>query len=362
MLFRRNPPRGDTPTPEALAQRIDQLAALDGALRSAVRSLLVLLKGFSLDLEELKSSDFRQQIDEMGELVATADGAPALDKSLKKTVPEFQAYVNRQSAYLVEREAELRNVIQLLSNAMTLLNRENASYHQQILDQGHNFERIIGLDDLRKIKESLAREVQQLTTMVETKRRAEQNHFAKLSGEVKELREELKKSQNEGRRDALTGVYNRRALDEYLQSLVDLYQIRRNTFAVLIFDIDNFKLVNDRHGHLVGDQVIQAMAGACLQVLRDEDFVARYGGEEFVAVMPGATRRIAERRAENLRKAVAGTRFALPAGSRESYLQVTISAGVSEYRVGETAKGLLERADQALYLAKQGGKNRVATH
>lgn len=245
---------------------------------------------------------------------------------------------------------------------MTLLNRENAAYHQQILDQGHNFERIIALDDLRKIKESIAREVQQLTTMLETRRRAEQNHFAKLSGEVKELREELKKSQNEGRRDALTGVYNRRALDEFLQALVDQNQIRRTPFAVVIFDIDNFKLVNDYHGHLVGDQVIQAMAGACLEVLREEDFVARYGGEEFVAVMPGASRKTAARRAESLRKTVAGTRFALPAGSRDDYLQVTISAGVSEYRVGETATGLLERADRALYLAKQDGKNRVVTN
>lgn len=345
-----------------MAERIEQLDALDRSLRSVTRALLVLLKGFSLDLEELQAGGFRQQVDAMGEFMATADRAPAIDQSLKKNIPALESFAKRQSAYLIERESELRNVIQLLCNAMTLLNRENAAYHQQILDQGHNFERIIALDDLRKIKESIAREVQQLTTMVETRRRAEQNHFAKLSGEVKELREELKKSQNEGRRDALTGVYNRRALDEFLQALVDQNQIRRTPFAVVIFDIDNFKLVNDYHGHLVGDQVIQAMAGACLEVLREEDFVARYGGEEFVAVMPGASRKTAARRAESLRKTVAGTRFALPAGSRDDYLQVTISAGVSEYRVGETATGLLERADRALYLAKQDGKNRVVTN
>ena len=360
MFFRSKRPEGEPRTPAELARRVETLESLDQALRHAVRSLLVLLKGFSLETEELKTEAFRRELDELGEQIAEIDGAPTLERLLKKRMGGFQSFVEQQSTYLSERESELRNVITLLSNAMALLNRENAAYHQQILDQSHNFERIIGLDDLRKIKSSLAQEVQQLTRMVENKRQAEQAHFNSLSGQVRELREELKKTQDENRRDALTGIYNRRALDEFLQSMIDQNQIRRQSFSVLMLDIDNFKMVNDAHGHLVGDQVIQAMANACIDVLRNEDFVARFGGEEFVAIMPGASRRNAEKRASSLCRAVAGTRFSLPAEDREDYLQLTVSIGVTEHRSGDTSKSILERADQALYLAKQGGKNQVA--
>lgn len=361
MFFAKKRPEGEPLSRIELVEKIDQFQALDQALRGAVRSLLVLLKRFSLDLEELQTREFRQDVDEFSEQIIELKKAQTLEKALKKRLLRFQDFVDQQSTYLTERDTELRNVVTLLSNAMGLLNRENAAYHQQILDQSHNFERIIGLDDLRKIKSSLTQEVRNLTTMVENKRRAEQQQLSSLSGQVKELREELKKSHDENRRDALTGIFNRRALDEFLQALVDQNQIRRQKFSVVMLDIDNFKSVNDCHGHLIGDQVLQALASACLDVLRSEDFVCRFGGEEFVAVMPGASRRAAERRAGHLCRAVAGTRFALPVEDRQDHLELTVSIGVTEYRAGDTSKTLLERADQALYQAKQGGKNRVST-
>ena len=361
MIFGRKKSSGGDADPAELQRQISNLGETEAACRAAIRTLLVLLKEFALDLEELKSQEFREQVGALENRVTELDNGSQLKREMGKRAPRFQAFIQRQNHYLTERESELRNVITLLSNAMALLNRENAAYHQKILDQGQNFERIIGLDDLRRIKTSLAEEVRQLKTMVEQKKRAEQQQLHSLTGEVKELREDLDRTRNENRRDPLTAIYNRRALDEYLQGLIDQNQIKRKRFAVLLLDIDDFKAVNDTHGHLVGDQVLRAMAGACTDTLREDDFIARYGGEEFVAVMPGASLRAAHKRANGLCKAVAGTRFSLPADDHEEYLQLTISVGVTEFQSGDTMTSLLERADQALYQAKHNGKNQVSS-
>ena len=361
MFFRRKRAPGSTPDPAELQRRIETLNETDAACRAAIRTLLVLLKQFALDIEELKSDDFRQEVSALEGEVAGFEKGCQLQRNMGKCAPRFQAFVKRQNTYLTEREAELRNVITLLSNAMALLNRENTAYHQKTLDQGQNFERIIGLDDLRKIKSSLAQEVQQLKNMVRNKQRAEQDQLSSLSGQVEVLREELDRTRQENRRDSLTGVFNRRALDEYLQALIDQNQIRRKRFSLLMLDIDNFKRVNDTHGHLIGDEVLRAMASACADILREADFVARYGGEEFVAIMPGASLRAAHKRANGLREAVAWTRFSLPNGEGEDYIHLTISIGVAEFQSGDTMTSLLERADQALYHAKQNGKNQVVS-
>lgn len=359
-MFFRNKREASEPSDAAeLARRISAADELQAACRNAIETLLVLLKKFAVDSEELNSNEFRNKVTVFADQLRGLDDAIKLQRATEKHARQFDAYIDNQNTYLLERESELRNVITLLSNAMALLNRENTAYHQKILDQSANFERIIALDDLRKIKTSLAEEVRQLTTMVEQKKQAESQQITALSGQVSALRQELEKTQDETRRDPLTGVYNRRALDEFLTALIDDNRLRRKSFSVLMLDIDNFKAVNDHHGHLIGDQVIGAMAGACVDVLREDDFVARFGGEEFVAVMPGASRRAAANRADKLRSAIANTRFSLADDDREEYLNVTVSIGVTEFTKGDTRADLIERADRALYQAKENGKDQV---
>ncbi|HMA98376.1 MAG TPA: diguanylate cyclase [Wenzhouxiangella sp.] len=359
MFFRSKQASDEPKNPTELKKQLAETEELRSACETAIQTLLVLLKNFAVDLEELKSTEFRNEVTAFGDELPKLDNAKQVERATSKRAKQFDVYIQRQNTYLLERESELRNVITLLSNAMALLNRENTSYHQKILDQGSNFERIIALDDLRKIKSSIAEEVRQLTTMVEQKKEAESQQLNTLSGQVETLRDELEKTRDETRRDPLTGIFNRRALDDYLTSLIDDNRLRRKSFSLMMLDIDNFKAVNDGHGHLVGDQVIAAMASACVDTLREDDFVARFGGEEFLGVMPGASRRAATKRAENLCKAVANTRFSLPAEDREDYLQLTVSIGVTEFRAGDTRADIIERADQALYQAKENGKNQV---
>ena len=155
--------------------------------------------------------------------------------------------------------------------------------------------------------------------------------------------------------DGLTGVYNRRYLDSHLAQFMTKDAGAGKPSSVLMLDIDHFKSVNDRFGHPVGDEVLKEVARRIRDRLRPSDTIARYGGEEFVVVMPEESTPIAGQVAERLRILIAERPVACAAGE----VPVTISIGVARQRPGDTPGALIERADRALYEAKNGGRNRV---
>jgi diguanylate cyclase (GGDEF)-like protein len=155
--------------------------------------------------------------------------------------------------------------------------------------------------------------------------------------------------------DKLTGLLNRTAFDPLFAELVQEASRRQQPLALLLLDIDFFKAVNDTHGHALGDQVIQHVAGRLQRAIRSCDRMFRWGGEEFLILMPGCGAAQALVRGEALRQALRSEPFPLPALPAAP----TISCGVTSYRPGETDQELLLRADLALYQAKHEGRDRV---
>jgi diguanylate cyclase (GGDEF)-like protein len=157
--------------------------------------------------------------------------------------------------------------------------------------------------------------------------------------------------------DPLTGLANRRRFAEALH-LESRRSTRKGTpFGVLLLDVDHFKQVNDRHGHPAGDAVLKALASRVQGQLRDTDLLARHGGEEFVVLLPETDLPQTLRVAERVRRAVAGT--PMPAGAQAIPVTVSLGAAVHPGGAGATAEALLAMADQALYRAKAGGRDRV---
>jgi diguanylate cyclase len=154
----------------------------------------------------------------------------------------------------------------------------------------------------------------------------------------------------EVRTDPLTGVNNRRGLDDALQGQLALLSRYNAVFSLLMFDIDHFKEVNDRQGHLHGDHVLQDMARVFDELVRETDIVGRYGGEEFVVIMPHTDLTGACLFGERLRAQVAAR------------LAITISGGITMAQESDTAETIVARADTALYAAKSAGRNRVFYH
>lgn len=157
-------------------------------------------------------------------------------------------------------------------------------------------------------------------------------------------------------RDALTGVFNRGELERQLKELFEEYQESPSdrVFSVMFLDLDHFKSINDRLGHDVGDRVLIDVARLIEDETYSGEIVGRYGGEEFVMVCPETDYDAALERAERLRRVLMQTQFA-----GRSDLRVTASLGVAQIEPGDTIETLLKRADEALYAAKDGGRNRT---
>jgi two-component system cell cycle response regulator len=158
--------------------------------------------------------------------------------------------------------------------------------------------------------------------------------------------------------DGLTGLHNRRYLDNHLKLLIDRATARGRALSVCITDIDRFKLVNDTYGHDAGDVVLREFASRVRSAVRGADLACRYGGEEFVLVMPDTTPEMAAGVAERLRAIVESEPFQIP--GTDVALSVTASLGIAAMLPsGDTPDALLKRADNALYEAKRSGRNRV---
>ena len=174
------------------------------------------------------------------------------------------------------------------------------------------------------------------------------------------LQESYRRSLSLALTDPLTGLYNRRYLDAHLDELIGRVAKDGISAAVLLFDIDHFKRVNDSYGHPAGDDVLRELAGRTASSVRSVDLVARLGGEEFVVVMPETDLAIAAAVGERLRAAVAREPFTITSTGQRLY--VTISVGVAAAERVDDRDGLLKRADEVLYIAKSSGRNRVVSH
>jgi diguanylate cyclase (GGDEF)-like protein len=187
---------------------------------------------------------------------------------------------------------------------------------------------------------------------------------ARLEDRYDELRQNMDRITRRADRDQLTNSYTRRFIVEMLGREKARSDRNGEAFCVLLLDIDHFKSMNDRYGHLAGDRILASFARRVRTELRDMDSVnaqlpspgqpalGRYGGEEFLVVLPHTTMRGALRAAERIRRSVVRHRF-------EGEAPVTVSIGIAEYRAAETVSDLLARADAALYAAKNAGRNRV---
>ncbi|AYF50032.1 GGDEF domain-containing protein [Pseudomonas sp. 13B_2.1_Bac1] len=157
-------------------------------------------------------------------------------------------------------------------------------------------------------------------------------------------------------RDPLTETGNRIAMDQTLQREIDMARRHLNPLSLLMLDIDHFKNINDTYGHAAGDNVLRAVAGAIKAQLRNVDMVFRFGGEEFLILLSNTGRDAAAMVGERLRQAAQAQDYSAE-GKR---IELTVSLGCSTLLAAESAESLLRRADNALYVAKREGRNRLA--
>lgn len=176
----------------------------------------------------------------------------------------------------------------------------------------------------------------------------------RLAQQRSELRDTLEKVQALASRDALTGLYNRRHMQDRLIDSAKRHERYGERFTIVLVDLDHFKRINDVHGHRVGDEALMAFASAAILALRESDTVGRWGGEEFLFILPNTSPTKALVALDRLRAALQHCSIS----SRVPGLRVAFSAGVAQHDLAAPVHRTLERADHALYQAKTAGRNR----
>ncbi|HHH43264.1 MAG TPA: diguanylate cyclase [Gammaproteobacteria bacterium] len=300
---------------------------------------------------------YEYQLGRSEELVAELDriesGDIAYDPEQAKAL--FLRYVATPGVEALEKiETEvcrlLADIVQIVIDAGLDLTKYSA-----VLESCSS--RLKSADDIRDIRKVVS------TLLSDTRNMSDSNrHVAgalkERAAEIDTLRAELDRVRKEAVRDPLTGLSNRRAFDECLADSLDqtLQELKR--ICLLMIDVDHFKDINDRHGHQIGDKILQYIASVLRKNFKGKDLVSRYGGDEFAVIVENAPSAGVYNIAETVRRQIDESSLKRT-DTGEPLGDVTVSIGFECARPGDTPEKLLDRADKALYQAKLDGRNRV---
>jgi len=243
--------------------------------------------------------------------------------------------------------------------ALVKISGEAKSFSVRLIGSSERFNRLTEIEDIRELKKQIAQEVHELNRTVAEKQKQDEVNFSRLSERIEVLQTNLARTHEEASVDPLTRVANRGSFDRALAKWVAGHKENRKSFVLAMLDIDNFKQINDAHGHQVGDGVLLCAAQWFGKYVRAGDFLGRYGGEEFVVMLADFDLTQAEARFTELLSKIAACNFDYPKDGQICVVAFTVSCGLAELSFDETAEDLLRRADEALYEAKRTGKNRV---
>lgn len=259
------------------------------------------------------------------------------EKMLKRFKEEIQKLVSQLLMKIKGAETNTKNYSSSLDK------------HQKILQQEPDINTVTDLiADLIEQTETVLQSNQSMEAMLES-----------MNDEVEMLRQNLQSATITAYTDELTGIPNRRAFDEKVDDLLDSYHHENQVFSLLLIDIDHFKKFNDTYGHSIGDRVLRYVAHILKGGIKGDDMVARYGGEEFMVLLPATDYESAIAVGNYLREKVARKNLVDSSNENISYGKVTVSIGASVISTEDDNDSVIRRADRALYMAKQGGRNKV---
>ncbi len=263
--------------------------------------------------------------------------------------------------YFLQDEAFLEAMRQEIRRIITCLLKDLGYSDNQLSHYSQTLTQFISILDRQASSSNMLSETQRVikeTQLMEKSHKNLEEQMASVIAEIDILRKELEQVKEESKVDTLTGIANRKAFDAELESSILFSRESNKPFCLLMLDIDHFKIFNDTYGHLVGDKVLRYVAGSLQHNIKGGDFVARFGGEEFTIILPTTNINGALTLAEQIRDAISSGKLT-DKGSDTNYGKLTISVGITQFRASDLSHELIERADKAMYLAKERGRDRV---
>ena len=252
---------------------------------------------------------------------------------------------------------ELRAMLNELADDFGSITEDNTNFSGQIKDSMTHIEKAIELDEIKDIRRKIIQETSSMRNVIAKKQEKDAIIIDSLTHKVKSMKAELASAKEEVLIDGLTQIYNRKAFDKKISDSFNKKSKKRRPFTLVMVDIDYFKKVNDDYGHTVGDEILKRVASTIKDTFRLNDFVARYGGEEFSVMIDRIDSHYIMDVCERLRMAIEAINFTIDTET----IPTSASIGIAFSKHSDTPKKLIDRADKALYLAKESGRNTIKT-
>lgn len=280
----------------------------------------------------------------------------------KPFTPETNEILHRQfcsegnESELKKLRIDLRQILLTILMQVADLTGQTHKYEKFISNSINTLSEDSSIEDVKRVIGDLITE----TKTIGKFGKSIQNELKETTKALDSLKHELEQAKIQAMVDFLTGIPNRKAFNETLGKYIGESSPKSRTLSLLLIDIDHFKKFNDQFGHLIGDEVLRFVSKKIKEMVRGNDYVARFGGEEFVVILPQTSLSGAEVVAESIVKFFAHTKMKT-VSTAKTIGAITLSIGVASCQGDESPEQLISKADQALYIAKNTGRNRVAT-
>jgi len=343
------PEKGGAPLPDpCLAALRSALVAMGDSGQRAVPSL--------------GGAGLSEKLNEISRSLSGDNSGDDLHRATTQVRTELSRWAERAALHHNENERELREIIGVVARAAETVGIKDDKYNREIGALTARMRSIADLKDLSVIRRSILESTTLLQTCVERMAAEGQSTVQSLSLEVAAYRTRLEEAELTAAIDALTHIANRRAFEASLERKIAV----RENFSLLLIDLNDFKLVNDTHGHVAGDDLLKKFAAELAAQFSNSDMACRWGGDEFAVMIAGSLRE-AQDKADRVRKWALGE-YRVSTGAGQSVkVEVTASIGAVQWNGRETQLELLARADREMYHAKRNSRpatpdSRPVTH
>ncbi|HVM92373.1 MAG TPA: GGDEF domain-containing protein [Terriglobales bacterium] len=335
--------------PEAATEKSDDPEKLLPATLKAYRSALTAAGNSAARACPPVGSELQQNLTQVDKRLDGALTVPCMQEAEREVAAQLDLWEDRTKKFYEARTNEVKELLLTLARTAESVGERDHRYSDHFGQFTNRLKAISNLEDLTNVRATLVREALELKTYVDKMEQDSNNLVKELKTEVSAYETKLKEVEELALRDALTGLANRRNVEERIEQRI----ASKQTFCAAMLDVNKLKRVNDEHGHLAGDSLLQQFAQELRSALRGSDVIGRWGGDEFMIVMDcnltGAKAQI-----ERVHKWVFGDYTIRPGkGHAEVKVHVDAAIGLTQWQSGQTLKEVVEHADAAMYQEKQ---------
>jgi diguanylate cyclase (GGDEF)-like protein len=344
----------DAPNASSLPDEQPEEAKLASAALLAYRSALSEVGTYSLNACPALGNGLREGLGKLDAKLTPPVSREAVESTEKKVAEQLQEWGQKTAGHYRKQTAEVKEMLLLMARTAESVGERDQRAAGQMGEVTTRLQKIATLEDLTQIRSSIEKSAAELRTSIDRMAAEGKAVIDELKAEVSTYQAKLEEAELIASRDALTGLGSRLWVEGQIERRIQA----GSALCVAIIDINGFKPVNDEHGHLAGDEVLKQFAGELQSVCRSADLIGRWGGDEFIIVLDCDLAK-ARVKIDRLREWVCGS-YKIHGRNGATKLQVTASIGLAEHLRDESMKGLLARADAAMYQDKAAYRAREA--